>query len=216
MALTKNSSFEEILLAVKNLNDGSVAADIKSRLIDAINSYEPIDTTLLKENKTLIANALISKGTTASADESFSSLADKIKNIKAGTTIKSIQSGVIPDTSNSTTEKQLDFSFNLTQAVNVANSIIRITYLDGGGGNDDVNFRGEFVSSTCINVKRVGTGFRSNNIRWEVIEFENAKSIQKGTAFTSTRGTQTISINPVNINKTMVFYNYTYAYNNSS
>jgi hypothetical protein len=117
--------------------------------------------------------------------------------------VKSIQRGSIAITS---TSQNIVIS-----AVTTANSIVRI-YNQASTSSSTGDFSGTLTSSTNLNITN-SMWTVSQTIYWEVIEFNNVKSLQTGTyslSVTSTTGVmQTVTISSINSVKALLFSNET-------
>ena len=118
-----------------------------------------------------------------------------------GSNIKSKQSGTV-DIAGLTT-KDITIS-----AVDLSKSIVRVVF----GGNaqagmlNSVLVSAWFINSTTIRVYRyTSSSDTTQPIYWEVVEFNNVKSKQTGELICAAPTTD-ITISPVNLSKTMLFY----------
>lgn len=126
----------------------------------------------------------------------------------AGSNVKSIQSGYV--SVNETTA-------NVTiSAVNLANSIVKITYTNQSAGDTakNLSIQAKLTNSTNIQFTNGGIYSYPFQVYWEVIEFQNVKSIQKGDYAYTTSGSTTIS--SVNTSKAMLFFSFYSDSTNSS
>ena len=120
----------------------------------------------------------------------------------SGSNIKSVQRGTISMSSGT--------SATVTIApVNVQSAIVKITYArisDGSNyGASYESFTAILTNSTTITISRYSATSNILRISWEVIEFNNVKSLQViNTTFLSNTQTN-VTIAPVNISKTMLF-----------
>lgn len=117
-----------------------------------------------------------------------------------GGVIKSIQrdSGLIP-----TSSSLVNIPIN---QVDMGSSILRLSfegdssnYLRGGTAN--IVFRND----SEIQIKKTNTSGDPLEYRWEVIEFNNVKGIQRGETYTSGNDYIDININQVDLNKALLF-----------
>lgn len=118
---------------------------------------------------------------------------------KGGSNIKSIQRGTA--TLNAVSSLNVSIS-----SVNSQNSIVRITeYYDlSSFGADDIGVTADLTTDTNIFLSRVSsTGILV--VKWEVIEFNNVKSKQKGTFVAGAATVETVSISSVNRFKSLLF-----------
>lgn len=119
-----------------------------------------------------------------------------------GGVIKSIQRGIAKLDSVSS----IDVTIN---EVDTTSSIVVIKGLTSFYGGNYRIFETihsiELIDSTTIRIQR-GSVDGDCDVVWEVIEFDNVKSLQKGTVSGLTVGVDNdITINSVDVNKTMVF-----------
>jgi hypothetical protein len=111
-----------------------------------------------------------------------------------GSNIKSIQRGLVIATN----------SVNVTiSSVDLANSVLIISY-QGGGGTAVRNLKamGKLTSSTNINFS-LTTSAGYVTVNWQVVEFNNVKSIQRGDV-TLSAASESVTINAVDWGKTML------------
>lgn len=123
-----------------------------------------------------------------------------------GNVIKSIQTGIFNFEEN-------DIVRNITvDSVNHEKSIVLIsTFVDSSGFNQISRMlSAEIVSDTNIEIKRGSTSNRSNPIlvSWQLIEFDDVKSMQKGIGVRDGSGKTIITIDSVDIAKSLIFYTY--------
>lgn len=123
--------------------------------------------------------------------------------VGSGSNIKSIQRGVV-DSGNITSS---GFAINISK-IDITKSIIRVTYRNNNTDMQDL-IRGEITSETQIklfNGKLSGTA-TGRSIHWEVIEFNNVRSLQKGTYTTLNPDftDESISISSIDISKSVIF-----------
>lgn len=124
--------------------------------------------------------------------------------------IKSIQRGsVITPTSNTV-------SITLPQSIDTAKSIIRIQFIVNRGYiSSSAQYYFARASIVDANTIKISTSAnltaKMGRFEWEVIEFDNVKSLQKGSLTASTNGTEIpVSTSQINIAKSLLFYSYTY------
>lgn len=153
--------------------------------------------------KNTLASNLQSKKITAAGTESLNSLINKIPNI-ATSNIKSIQRGIRNKSSNSSKYQDSKIYIPINP-INVNNSII---FISPQGGNSNSALLGNIESSTQISLSSYRNYNSSIPYYWTVIEFQNIKNIQKGTASFSSVDSGTININTVNPSKSLVFASY--------
>jgi hypothetical protein len=114
-----------------------------------------------------------------------------------GSNIKSIQRGNF----------SID-SFTLTANIPITSvdpnkSVVRILFNNASTNASQIQLTGELTSATNVLLTKNSTGTASS-VDWEVIEFNNVKSMQKGFA-TITSGSQNVSISPIVLAKTLIF-----------
>lgn len=113
----------------------------------------------------------------------------------AGGGIKSVQRGTATVTSSGTNVP--------ISPVNVNNCLLLLTTVNQASGSPNQGIaRGTVTSSTNINlVLNSGTA----PVRWQLIEFNSAKSRQTGQlSLPSTTGTTTVTISPINPSKSLI------------
>lgn len=119
----------------------------------------------------------------------------------AGSNIKSIQRGVVTF---STT-----IPINITiSSVNFASSIVILTFDTGTniGYADKVLVKGKLTSGTNLELTKYTAQTDYPTVYWQVIEFQNIKSLQQGEFIYSSGNTVTISA--VNTAKSVLFFSY--------
>ena len=96
-------------------------------------------------------------------------------------------------------------------AVNLSQAIVKISYYPGAGqtGNANAaNITATLTSTTQVTFNKVvGTG--SVEIDWEVIEFDNVKSLQTGSVDLNSVASVNVSITSVNTSKSILFFSFT-------
>lgn len=185
-----------------------------------VNGSLTVDGVDLKQSvsngKEAIRDAIADNGGTApsgSPDQyTFQDLADAVPTV--GTKIASYQSG---RTQRSNTSRTIQVTIN---PVNTANSIVRVKgvfleeYENDSKWSDIMSCIASFENSNTIEFRFGDTDSEIDYsyIYWEVIEFENVKSVQTGimqpaevNPATDAGGTN-ITITPVNINNCLLFY----------
>lgn len=126
--------------------------------------------------------------------------------IGGGSNIKSVQHGV-------TTFSQSDVVKNIT--VNSVDEQKSIVLISSYVNNTTVNqisrlLSAAIVSGTNIEIKR---GSASNHtapieVSWQLIEFDDTKSIQKGIAMRDGTGETRVSIEAIDTTKSLIFYTF--------
>ena len=122
-------------------------------------------------------------------------------------TIKTIQKGSLDSLQITSSGYSIPIS-----TVDLTKSIVRLVYGSSGQTDAVTLFRAEITTPSEIKIYRASaTGFTGVNIYWEVIEFNNVKSLQKGTtAATTTNNTNNnVTISSVDALKTIIFDSYT-------
>lgn len=120
-----------------------------------------------------------------------------------GKNIKSIQRGSVSPFGDGA-GKSHDITIS---SVDTSKSIVRLTYFPNGTSPATATVRISLVNSTKINLARFMDNYiYSGVLYWEVIEFNNVKSKQIGSTSGSGGSPKTISISPVDLNKSLVFY----------
>lgn len=136
------------------------------------------------------------------------------KDTTAANFIKTQQNGQVTSAAGSPTTLSV-----LISAVDPNKSVLIVTQRTASGTASaayDVTVRGKIDSPTSITFTRSNTAYVPLDISWQVIEFQSAKSIQRGdytlsTSASVTSGTQTISaVNPA---KSLVFFSFYSNYN---
>lgn len=117
-------------------------------------------------------------------------------NSGGGSSVKSIQRGTYAFLG--TTK---DITIN---SVDINKSIVKITFTGDAGNPANYSLvLGKLTSSTILNLSSV-IASGTFNVSWEVIEFDNIKSLQKGEVIqTDTVATQP-TISPVNVGKSFI------------
>lgn len=92
-------------------------------------------------------------------------------------------------------------------AVDLSRAVVIVTMYNNTGASPDQNLvRAQLTSSNNVQLDRGGSG-NSVTVNWQVVEFNNVKSLQRGNVgFTNSLGIAIIS--PVNYAKTMYFWSY--------
>lgn len=131
---------------------------------------------------------------------------------KKGAVIRSIQRGVttIPFNNN---------IINVTiSAINLNNSIVKISHIDNRVGTnpsaDQGNVRAELTSTTNLQlVDNALSGSGGRDVYWEVVEFNNVKSVQRGNYSVNVTTEDIVNISSVDISKSIIFASH---YHNST
>ncbi|MFZ5352734.1 MAG: hypothetical protein ACOZCL_08425, partial [Bacillota bacterium] len=104
-----------------------------------------------------------------------------------------------------------DTAWVTISAVNLSNAIIKISIQNvaaGNTANNSLQVKGKFTSTTQIELKRQYAGGSTyTKVFWEVIEFNNVKSLQSGDVAINTNP-KTITISSVNTSKSVMFSSY--------
>lgn len=188
--LTKNGN---ILHIVPNLtNTSAVTVAVDGQTVKAIKKFN-VDTDAYID---IVARDL-KKNTPAQLVWSVGSDFFILRPSGGGSNIKSIQRGV------ASVNQALNITIN---PVDVTKSIVLITvYSNGTWGNDHL-YLGYLSSGTNLVIEK-GFSNTTGDIAWQVIEFNNVKSMQRGT-FTDVGGfgaiTTTKTITSVDLSKSMV------------
>lgn len=129
-----------------------------------------------------------------------------------GSVIKSIQRGEVTFTGSETNDR-IDL---MISSVDIDSTIVLIHTLEAGSA---ILFQSTcdavLTTDTSLRLQRSSSASVSLTIMYEVIEFENLKSFQKGSVSNIYPGTDTININEVNQDKCMIFQN-SYYYGTTS
>lgn len=118
-----------------------------------------------------------------------------------GSNIKSKQSGTVGITDLS----QIDVAIS---PIDLSKSIVRV-FFAGTGQITQLNYMMitvDFLTNSSIRIKRgASLGSYVQPIYWEVIEFNNVKSLQRG-SLVMTTASQNVTCSPVDVSKSMLFY----------
>lgn len=159
--------------------------------------------TLASNGKIQVRNAITGKGgvvSDADADgyPTFQELTDGVMGLGGG--LKKVQRGAfIPGT--------LSTRNIAITSVDLSKSVVRLfpRYANGYAGYH--TFTGVLSSSSNIQMVRQFTTNNQNEVIWEVLEFENVKSLQRGTA--SPVGNElTVPITAVDTGKSVLFFTF--------
>lgn len=122
--------------------------------------------------------------------------------------LKSKQSGIV---SLSATDTFIDVNIS---AVNISKSILDVS-CSPGNSNETTHatmaVKIEFINTNTIRLTRAKASTSTSNIivSWIVYEFNNVKSLQRGSKTLAATTYNDVSISAVNINKSMIFISYT-------
>lgn len=126
-----------------------------------------------------------------------------------GSNIKSIQRG---------TASMISGAINIDvpiSSVDLNKAIVLVTFrsLSEDSNNNFLYYFGvkaKLTTSTNLNLKRYQGPYQSLEISWTVVEFNNVKSIQRG-SLTSiyTSKSDVVTISPVDMSKSLLFFSYT-------
>lgn len=122
--------------------------------------------------------------------------------------LKSKQSGIV---SLSATDTFIDVNIS---AVNISKSILDVS-CSPGNSNETTHatmaVKIEFINTNTIRLTRAkaSTSTSTINVSWIVYEFNNVKSLQRGSKTLAATTYNDVSISAVNINKSMIFISYT-------
>jgi len=176
--------------------------DSTAKLNDIITELQSLEGINQKAD---LKSALVAKGVSASDTDSMADLVSKVNSSLYGSNIKSIQRGSVA--SDSITSSGLSISIS---SVDLTKSVVMVHFCSRSTDQNDL-VRAEITSPTEIKLY-IGnsTGYAYRVIYWEVIEFNNVKTLQKGTTVTTSMDDvdQNISISSVNVSKSMVFSSY--------
>lgn len=122
--------------------------------------------------------------------------------------LKSKQSGIVPL---SATDTFIDVNIS---AVNISKSILDVS-CSPSNSNETTHatmaVKIEFINTNTIRLTRAkaSTSTSTINVSWIVYEFNNVKSLQRGSKTLAATTYNDVSISAVNINKSMIFISYT-------
>lgn len=202
-----NSVSETLVPTMKALNEvKQYANDIKTRWANVVGGpLVSTDTQAQLVSKTqtiknILATNINAKGGSVNSTDSLTTIANAIAGL--GLVIKSIQRGIA--------FMGNDTSLNISiTGVDLNNSILIFNEIGADTFNTTYpNSRctGRVSSGNQISFERAtknGTGASQVKIAWQVIEFENIKSVQRGTAYINSLS-ENISISPVTTSKSFV------------
>jgi len=160
--------------------------------------------TSVSDGKNLIAAAITDKGGTASGSDTFAQLATKITAIPSNA-VRSIQRGYHTGSSS-------DITIPLS-TINPEKSIVLIDIGALREGDGSYNNLPCLLSLTnnSMTVSRSHGGNYNLPFSWQVIEYEDVKSIQRGVCYISeTSSDITISLNNVDPNKCIAIIDWGY------
>ncbi|OZB90061.1 hypothetical protein CJP46_35370 [Paenibacillus sp. XY044] len=94
-------------------------------------------------------------------------------------------------------------------AIDIANTVLKTDVVSDTSSPAQAEVLGEIIDSTTIrfSINSETTTFETS-ARWELIEFQNLKSLQKGTIAGSGNSTTSVTISIVNTAKTITFMSY--------
>jgi hypothetical protein len=155
------------------------------------------------DGKAKLETAIIAKNGTVSKQgqiATFDELDAGIRSI-SGSSIKSVQAGTTTISGSST-------SVNVTiSQVDLSKSIVIISGLEGYPSSITVQqllVAAEILNQTTLRISRsAGGGSDTIIVPWQVIEFENIKSLQKGVSSTAST-----NISNTNLSKSVLFFSY--------
>ena len=131
----------------------------------------------------------------------------KFKIDASGSNVKSIQNGVL----SVATSSETSFDVNISPVGPLKSVVILSCRLVSGSTALDKRyffFKGSLTSGTVLNITRtLSSTSMSAEVSWQVIEFENTKSIQMGTS-TDTATSVSIEITGVVTTKSVLFFSY--------
>lgn len=148
------------------------------------------------DGKTAVASAVTAKGVPASPSDTFPTLATKIGQINSAS-ISRVQRGT------GTIAYTVSVILVNIASVDLTKSIIKINHLGNGTmAVSNTLMRARFVSNTQIEITRVHAG-GDVDFSWQVIEFNNVKSLQRGDASVTNIN---VNISSVNLSKSILFF----------
>jgi len=127
-----------------------------------------------------------------------------------GNNIKSIQRGVV-------TLPVGTLLTNVTiSTIKSSDSVVIISSrASGNDGANELCIKAKITSSTNLELSRYGSTVDAVSISWQVIEFTNIKSLQKGDYTFASQGEVTTTISPINTSKSIILFSFKTAYNGS-
>jgi hypothetical protein len=119
-----------------------------------------------------------------------------------GSSIKSIQSGE----SSMSGLTNLDITIS---EVNLINSIVIIYERSSTtAAAQSLKVKGKLTNYTTLNLTRSSSATSSAYVSWQVIEFNNVKSLQKGDYVLTTTSAETVTIASVNVTKSILIFSF--------
>lgn len=120
-----------------------------------------------------------------------------------GSNIKSTQRGVASYTGRTI----LDITIS---SVDLTKSIVKVSQIHGFDTAAKVMIKAELTSPTNLQLTTVTAdgGASTITIDWEVIEFNNVKSLQRGSVSSSTTSETVVTISAIDPNKSIIFFSY--------
>lgn len=120
-----------------------------------------------------------------------------------GSNVKSIQRGTVSFAST-------DLTKNITiNSIDITKSIVLITSVAYGAYSFMELFKSSIVDATTINISRaVASNQEYSKIVWQVIEFNNVKTLQKGDASFTSGQTKTVTISTIDTAKSMLVFSF--------
>lgn len=121
---------------------------------------------------------------------------------KGGSNIKTIQRGSVVVGSTST---------NVTiSTVDTDKAIVKLSFTPTSTNDPSESLvRGKITTSTNLQLLKNSAASSTTTVYWEIVEFNNIKTLQKGEVNLSTTQSNNITISSVNLNKTIVFDSFT-------
>lgn len=170
-----------------------------SDIISALQTMEGIN------QKADLKSVLVNKGVNALDTDDMATLIGYVSNNMYASNIKSIQSGSVSYTNTTSLDVTIS-QVDLTKAI----VLVQVGEEASGNWIDSRSLvAGKLTSSTNLNLSTYAILATVQSIRWTVIEFNNVKSLQRGSyAWTTTTGTpatqKTVTISPIG-SKAVVF-----------
>jgi hypothetical protein len=155
------------------------------------------------DGKAKLETAIIAKNGTVSKQgqiATFDELDAGIRNIRTSN-IKSIQKGTSAISVDST---YIDVGIS---SVDTGKTIVLLSFVGGANQASNLLVMGRLLNSQTVRFQRVSPNVGAIIVDWQVIEFENVKSLQTG-ILTSTSTAPLTTINPVVFSKSVLFFSY--------